>query len=218
METVIEDLKRAVIWLVEGISQRHSYTHVVNRSISDSDLRPQESDVIAEPSTQRSAPDVVLPSHASISIRKLPTEPKSKLYDNFKRDTSKYSNLHITNGNKSSVTRQRPSQQRPVQLNEKVLLLGDCILKRINTKGLIKGVHKDSKGGATIQELIDEIKVYDMKAFSTVILHIGGNDTANGTGIRSIEDKYDELISLIKCNNSACWVFLCTVVPRVMLM
>ena len=75
---------------------------------------------------------------------------------------------------------------------------------QIKYKGLIKGVHKDSKGGATIQDLIDEIKVYDMKAFSTVILHIGGNDAANGTGTWAIEDKYDELISLIKCNNSAC--------------
>ena len=123
--------------------------------------------------------------------------------------------MHITNGNKPSVTRQRQSQQRHVQQNEKkVLLLGDSILKGINTQGLIKGVHKDSKGGATIQELIDEIKVYDMKAFSTVILHIGGIDTANGTGTRAIEDKYDKLISLIKCNNSPCRVILCTVVPR----
>ena len=207
METVIEDLKRAVILLVEGISQPHSYAHVVNRSTSDSDLRPQESDVIAEPSTQRSAPDVVLPSHASAS------DPTPS-YTTTSSGTPQNIPVHITNGNKPSVTRQRPSLQRPVQQNEKVLLLGDSILKGINTKGLIKGVHKDSKGGATIQELIDEIKVYDMKAFSTVILHIGGNDTANGTGTRAIEDKYDELIRLIKCNNSACRVILCTVVPR----
>ena len=36
----------------------------------------------------------------------------------------------------------------------------------------------------------------------------------NGTGIRDIEDKFDELISLIKCNNNACRVVLCTVAPR----
>ena len=211
METVIEDLKRAVILLVEGISQPHSYAHVVNRSTSDSDLRPQASDVIAEPSTQRSAPDVVLPSHASVSIRKLPIDPNPS-YTTTSSGTPQNIPVHITNGNKPSVTRQRPSQQRPVQQIENVLLLGDSILKGINTKCLIKGVHKDSKGGATIQELIDEIKVYDMKAFSAVILHIGGNDTANGTGTRAFEDKYDELISLI--NNSACRVILCTVVPR----
>ena len=29
-----------------------------------------------------------------------------------------------------------------------------------------------------------------------------------------IEDKYDVLISLVKCNNSACRVILCTVVSR----
>ena len=158
METVIEDLKRAVILLVEGISQPHSYAHVVNRSTSDSDLRPQESDVIAEPSTQRSAPDVVLPPHASAS------DPTPS-YTTTSSGTPQNIPVHITNGNKPSVTRQRPSLQRPIQQNEKVLLLGDSILKAINTKGLIKGVHKDSKGGATIQELIDEIKVYDMKAY-----------------------------------------------------
>ena len=75
-------------------------------------------------------------------------------------------------------------------------------------------MHKDSKGGATIPDLIEKIKVYDLKAFSTVIMYIGGNDAANSTSVGVIEDKYDQLISLIKCNNSACRVILCTVVPR----
>ena len=145
METVIEDLKRAVILHVEGISQPHSYAHVVNRSTSDSDLRPQESDVIAEPSTQRSAPDVVLPSHASVSIRKLPTDPNPS-YTITSSETPQNIPVHITNGIKPSVTRQRPSQQRHVQQNEKkVLLLGDSILKGINTKSLIKAYTRIQK-------------------------------------------------------------------------
>ena len=41
-----------------------------------------------------------------------------------------------------------------------------------HVQGLIQEdlfVHKNSKGGATVQNLIDEVPLYDMKAFSAVI-------------------------------------------------
>ena len=93
------------------------------------------------------------------------------------------------------------------------MLLGDSIIRGINTKGLTE-THKHSNSGGTTQNLIEEIRFYDLKVFSTVIVCIGGNNVARGDNLRSIEEKYDELISLIKCGNSLCRVILCDVAPR----
>ena len=49
----------------------------------------------------------------------------------------------------------------------KFLLIGDSILNGVNTKGLVKGTQKHSKGGATVNDLIQEISVYDMRNFET---------------------------------------------------
>ena len=98
--------------------------------------------------------------------------------------------------------------------DEKILLLGDSIISGINTKGLVKGLHKNSKGGATLQHMIDEVSVYDMKVFSIVILYISGNDAANGKSPEWIEEKFDELINLIKSSNNDCRVILCLLAPR----
>ena len=60
----------------------------------------------------------------------------------------------------------------------KTLLIGDSVLHGINTKGLIKGVQKHSRGGATVNEIIEEIGVYDIKSFNKIIIYVGGNDCA----------------------------------------
>ena len=98
--------------------------------------------------------------------------------------------------------------------DEKILLLGDSISSGINTKGPVKGLHKNSKGGATLQHMINEVSVYDMKVFSTVILYISGNDAANGKSPEWIKEKFDELINLIKSSNNDCRVILCLLTPR----
>ena len=95
-----------------------------------------------------------------------------------------------------------------------MLLLGDSIIKGVNTKGLANGVHKHSISGGNIQQLIDEINLYDLKVFSTIIIYIGGNNVARGDNPSITEEKYDELISLIKCSNRSCKIILCSIAPR----
>ena len=62
--------------------------------------------------------------------------------------------------------------------------------------------------------MIDEVSVYDMKVFSTVILYISGNDAANGKNPEWIEEKFEELINLIKYSNNDCRVILYLLAPR----
>ncbi len=100
------------------------------------------------------------------------------------------------------------------QENKTVLLIGDSILKGINTRGLKWDVQKHSTGGATLPVLMDEILRYDMRVFSHVIIYVGGNDAANQIDIELFEDKYDQLIDKIKRVNSDCNITLCQIAPR----
>ncbi len=79
--------------------------------------------------------------------------------------------------------------------NKTVLLIGDSILKGVNTRGLQQGtgVQKHSTSGATLHTLIDEIVRYDLRTFSHVIIYIGGNDVANKVNMELFEETYDHL-------------------------
>ena len=119
----------------------------------------------------------------------------------------------------TTYQRQQPNTSNAVNRTDtnakgKLLLIGDSILNSINTKGLVKGVLKHSKGGAKIQDLIEDISVYDMRNFETCIIYIGGNDCAKQTNLNSFVDAYDQLISLIKTTNPACKIYLCKIAPR----
>ena len=76
----------------------------------------------------------------------------------------------------------------------KLTLIGDAILNGVNTKDLEKGIQKHSKGGATVNDLIEEISVYDVRNFETCIIYIEGNDCANRTDVKTFVDAYDQLI------------------------
>ena len=96
----------------------------------------------------------------------------------------------------------------------KLLLIGDSILNGINTKGLVKGVQKHSKGGATVKDLLEDISVYDMRNIETCIIYVGGNDCANNMDTDTFVDTYDQLISIIKASNPSCKIYLCEIAPR----
>ena len=85
--------------------------------------------------------------------------------------------------NSSSLT-QQPQ-------HTKTLLIGDSILHPINSKGLIRGLHKHSRGGATVSDIINDIALYDLSQFQTIIISVGGNDSANGIDEELFEEKYD---------------------------
>ena len=40
--------------------------------------------------------------------------------------------------------------------------------------------------------MIEEVRLYDLKAFSAVIIYAGSNNVASGDNIDFIEEKYDE--------------------------
>ncbi len=98
--------------------------------------------------------------------------------------------------------------------NKTVLLIGDSILKGVNTRGLHRDVQKHATSGATLRTLKDDIVRYDLRVFSHVVIYIGGNDVANQMDMELFEEKYDQLISLIKCANNDCNFTVCKIAPR----
>ena len=95
-----------------------------------------------------------------------------------------------------------------------MLKIGDSILHGIIIKGLIRNVHKHATSDVKIDSILDDIKMFDLKTFSTVIIYIGGNDVASGSDLELYEEKYDKLFRYVKTQNSMCKVTLCNICPR----
>ena len=127
-----------------------------------------------------------------------PTQPSNGSYNK-----NKYQR---TTQNIRSDTRQHQA--------EKTLLIGSSILHPINTKGLIRGTHKHARSGATISDITNDIGMYDLTAFQNIIISVGGNDSARKTEEELFEEKYDQLISLIKTSSPESTIYICKIAPR----
>ena len=112
------------------------------------------------------------------------------------------------NDNNVTINRQNTTS------GKKTLLIGDSILNPVNTRGLITGIQKHSKSGAKVRNIVDDISLYNMKSFKSVVLYIGGNDSSSGTDTKLFEEKYDELVSLVKTSNPECQVYICYISIR----
>ncbi|MES9882521.1 MAG: SGNH/GDSL hydrolase family protein [Sedimenticola sp.] len=144
-----------------------------------------------------------------VVIRNRPNRPN---------DEESLSSLDLTLDSQHDSNQSPQNNKTPLpkatHVEKKTLLIGDSILHGVNENGLKRGIHKRSIGGATIHTIVNELSMYDMKQFSTVIIHCGGNDASNGTDLELFEERYDQLMSVVKCGNPENKVFLCKVAPR----
>ena len=65
-----------------------------------------------------------------------------------------------------------------------------------------------------MRDIIDDITLYNMKVFRSVVLFVGGNDSSSRMDMKLFEDKYDELVSLVKTSNPNCPLYICSIAPR----
>ena len=70
---------------------------------------------------------------------------------------------------------QRPP---PPKLHNRTLIVGDSLLKGVNTRGLINGVTVCAKSGAKIKDIWAELSVYDLSTFENIFICVGGNDSS----------------------------------------
>ena len=50
-----------------------------------------------------------------------------------------------------------------------------------------------SRSGSSVNDMWNEISVYDMKSFANIIICIEGNDWSRGMDTHMFQDKYDQL-------------------------
>ena len=142
--------------------------------------------------------------------------------NNSKRRDNEQKIQVIINGRSSD---QRTSQNRPLaarriesarksKSKKNILLMGDSILNRINTKGLNSNVHKHSVSGATLENLMTDIDLYDISQLDSIILYIGRNDINGSKEHSTIAEQYDKLVAIIRSRNPNCKVLLSKIAPR----
>ena len=65
-----------------------------------------------------------------------------------------------------------------------------------------------------ISDITNDIGMYDLTAFQNIIISVGGNDSARKTEEELFEEKYDQLISLIKTSSPESTIYICKIAPR----
>lgn len=146
------------------------------------------------------------------STQRLTSTPRPNRHQQSQRPRPSPSFEHHLSTRSRPVPKPRTSIQSQTGL-KKILLIGDSIVSGINQNGLRKNVYKQGISGATIDSLLNEIEVFDLRQFSHIVIYIGGNDASNRTDIEYFEEKYEQLLSHIK-QNSQCTVLLVNVCPR----
>lgn len=99
----------------------------------------------------------------------------------------------------------------------KTLLIGDSILSGINKKGLNRNIECHPIPGATVDNVMDKIKIFDLKCFENIIIYVAGNDAANikmASDLETIEEKYEQLLNLIRERSADSNIYLCSMCPR----
>ncbi|MEW8546817.1 MAG: GDSL-type esterase/lipase family protein, partial [Candidatus Thiodiazotropha sp.] len=117
----------------------------------------------------------------------------------------------------SSVSSSSPKPTaRTMSINnsKQILLIGDSLISSVNSKGLAPNVFKHGISGAKVDDILAQIKVYDIKKISHVILYVGGNDASSKTDIEYFEEKLDQVIQYIREANNQCIIILCNTCPR----
>ena len=108
-----------------------------------------------------------------------------------------------------------PQRETTMHNAEKqILLIGDSLISHINPRGLKQNVHKSGISGGNIHKVTNQLKVFDLKQFTDIIIYVGGNDAASKSDPELFEVKYDQLIQHIKDVNDQCQIFLCNSCPR----
>lgn len=114
---------------------------------------------------------------------------------------------------KNTQSRSSPQTTKPPKYN-KTLIIGDSIIKGINERGLKQHVHCHGISGATVETVLDQLSLFDLKNLTSIVISVGGNDLSKGSNVEYIEEKFDQLLLYIKKISPDCKVAICTVCPR----
>ena len=241
MENNLHVLKTSLISSIERLSQKSTYANVVGSTIGTNQMAPpseetsqsqQDSCYIDEgygdqsrtsTSTHRPSSQT-RPKTLLISDNDSGDREPSMVQHTQRITTSQPVPVRVTNRTQPQgrnfakdpgrITPKMNEANHSSRHQRRTLLIGDSILKGINYRGLKPDVKICSRSGASINDILKEISIYDMNSFANIIICIGVNDCSRGMDTQLFEDKYDQLISIIRSSNKDCNIYVSKIVPR----
>ena len=117
--------------------------------------------------------------------------------------------------NTRNPPRPKPRSSLQDKKNQKdIRLIGDSLFSSINPKGLKQGVFQQGIPGAKVDDMLHQVKVFNINQFSHVIIFVGGNDASSGSDTEYFEERYEQVIQYLKQVYGLCKIYLCSVCPR----
>ena len=102
------------------------------------------------------------------------------------------------------------SETSSKQSLSQTLIIGGSILSGINQRGLRNKVECQPVSGASVDLLLEKVQIYDLKKSQNIIIYVSGNDASQNIDIEYIEEKYEQLVCLIKNDIN---IYLCSICP-----
>ena len=219
MERELNDLKVSVI-KIENVGKKASYAESV-RTTNNSTQQHQFRSSISSRSVDEGYGNLSDGSYDGDSSETqpkrlfTPVEEHGRAVTDALRSSSQ-SALHGSASPQPVPVRitNRNQQRTPPRTQHRTLLVGDSLMKGVNSKGLKTGVTVCAKAGATIKDIWNEVSVYNLNLYDNIVICVGGNDASKRTDTNQFEEKYDELLSFISSSNRDCRIHVCKVLPR----
>ena len=154
--------RRTVISLMQTMIPTPTYSEAVNRKQNSTATTQSQSPLILSEETRMPnfPQDATHTNNRSSSIQEIPPQETPKAIPVIISQGSKQTQVRANRGKQQPVINQdrqsrtedrqprtEDRQPRTEETQQRVLLLGDSIIKGVNTKGLANGVHKHSISG-----------------------------------------------------------------------
>ena len=196
MERKIEELKTTLVKSVDEMTSKQTYADMARHSTRCDSRSPQD---IEEGYCNNSANTATSDSSQTHAKTPYVSESPSASVPSHNTDISSTPQpvpVRITNRNE---VREIPSEMNhggfpPGPATDQnagtrnshgsvpgrnTLLIGDSILNNVSHRGLRYNTQKHSKSGSKIRDIVHEISMFNMNAFSEIIIYVGGNDAAS---------------------------------------
>ena len=186
---------------VESSMDNHSNPITINEDVNDSKIVPGNMSY-SQALNNKQLP----PIQTRNNQRKSPCDTDTNLNNKPQQKTGKSTKNSPPKSNKIGTSQKQSTPQ--------TLIIGDSILSGVNQKGLRNKVECQPVSGASVDSLLEKIKIYDLKIFQNIIIYVSGNDASQNIDIEYIEEKYEQLVCLIKDKNPTINIYLCSICPR----
>lgn len=201
--------------LYRTVDQTSINSTTINQSATDERSRENKT-TLNTPTTHVHSPATEIPDLQTRQYSEVvrTSTPRNPSHNTPQRPRPAPRRTQQRNISRPSPTPMLGNSLQDVCQSSQILMIGDSIISSVNQKGLKQTVFKSGIPGAKVDHILNQVKIFDMKKFSHVIVYVGGNDASSGTDIEYFEEVYEQLVQHIHQINSSCQIILCHVCPR----